>query len=152
MRLGLWLTVSLFGVPVAAQAPMVRLAGRWAGPGTFQGRAVSGAMTWEPVLAGRFTRLTLGLKPGDRTVFEGQGSYTGEPLSGAWFDSQGSTLSITAIFVGDSVVSQWGPTADRPVGRIVYRLTSADQLTVTDYLGRGADWIEFGRLRYQRLP
>jgi len=131
-------------------ADVTRLVGKWSGEGTFQGKAATGSMEWESVLASRFVRLRIEIALGGQRIFEGHAYYSGTPPKGTWFDSQGASYRIESEFAGDSLVSTWGPDLTRPLGRSVYRLDGPDRMTVTDYLNRSGSWTEFARIDYRR--
>lgn len=152
MRTPLLLTVALLVEPGATRNhdAWPDFAGRWRGAGVFQGQPATAVMAWESVLAGRFSRLSVSIALGGKPVFEGHAYYLTAPATGTWFDSQGSSYAIAGLVAGDSLVSLWGPKADQPIGRSVYRLLGTDSLMVTDYLSRAGSWSEFGRIAYRR--
>jgi hypothetical protein len=146
-----------FAEESAASAFFGRLAGEWQGTGEVSAMAADMRMTWEPVLDGRFLRLTMDNRmtgaEGKAWHFKSQAYYRIEKdgtITGTWFDSRGITLPLTGGVEQDVMTIQWGTEASER-GRSHYRL-SADALEVTDeVLAREGEWQVFGRTRLARL-
>jgi hypothetical protein len=139
----------------AASNPWDRLVGEWRGEGRFLGGVARGEIRWEPVLGGRFVRLTVRVtvaRDGADRVFEGHGYYARsvEPrTTGTWFDVEGHVYPIAAELSEGEVRADWGP-AGSVTGRSVYRV-DGETLVVTDS-AREADgtFREFGAITYRR--
>jgi hypothetical protein len=139
-----------------------RLEGNWAGTGTFQGQPAAQRMRWEPVLEGKFVRLTLRVetKPatGQPIIFAGNAYY---PAHGAaasrarWFDSAGNDYAIQysmqAQQTAELLTALWGEPG-RVEGQSTYRLSAAgQQLEVVDAVrAQDGTWKEFGRFVLRR--
>lgn len=152
----LFVMILLAALASPAQEPSVggveSLIGAWKGEGKLLGMASRAEMKWEPVLGGRFTRLTYRAEMqspnGSTQVFEGHGYYKslgGGKYQGAWFDSQGDHHPIAAIFQDGALAATWG-TESTKLGRTTYRTAGANRLEVTDEIrGKDGAWQEFGR-------
>lgn len=151
---------ALAGAAAAADAPATaaflgRLAGDWQGTGEVRRMAADMRMRWEPVLDGRFHRLTMENRmsgDGRSWRFEAQAFYRVREdgtIDGTWFDSRGITLPLTGRVDGDAMTIDWG-TAEIERGRSTYRL-AADALEVTDEVyGKDGTPGVFGRTRLTR--
>jgi hypothetical protein len=155
----LWLAV--LSVSLADESPASRLfaalAGHWEGTGGVRGMASDIRMSWEPVLDGRFLRLTLDNRmtdaDGKERRFQAQGFYRAQDdgtIAGTWFDSRGLSFPLAGSADGpDLLTILWGSEAAER-GRSSYRL-SADGLEVIDeVLMRDGEWRVFGRTRLER--
>jgi hypothetical protein len=140
----------------AASTFFGKLAGEWQGTGEVSAMAADMRMTWEPVLDGRFLRLTMDNRmtgaEGKAWHFKSQAYYRIEKdgtITGTWFDSRGITQPLTGGVEQDAMTIQWGTEAVER-GRSHYRL-SADALEVTDeVLTKEGEWQVFGRTRLTR--
>jgi hypothetical protein len=159
MLLMLWLVCT--GVPAPeAQQPatqerplLTRLQGQWTGTGKFQGQPASYHLQWEPVLEGKFVRLSLRIetKPvnGQPMIFAAQAYYpatSAEEIEARWFDSEGHQYAVKARQTGDTLTANWGEPG-RVEGKSTYRLSAADnQLEVVDAVrAKDGSWREFAR-------
>jgi hypothetical protein len=134
----------------AASNPLEPLLGQWTCQGGVNGRESSVLMIWEPVLEGRFVRLSWrnSLSDADGTQrFEGDAYYTiGEPgdLSGAWFDSQGSQHRIEATMSDGVLTAHWSN--DKSAGRTRYTVTDIG-IDVEDAIAtKSGEFRIFGRV------
>lgn len=150
--------VAMAGAPAAA-APFANLAGEWQGSGEINGMASVQQMHWEPVLNGRFLRLTLDNRmtaaDGVERRFQAQAFYrAGDDgaIAGTWFDSRGISLPLVGSIDDQGVMTiLWG-TDDTERGRSSYRIV-ADTLAVTDeVLTPAGAWRVFGRAKLSRTP
>jgi hypothetical protein len=145
-----------FAEESAAAAFFGKLAGEWQGTGEVSAMAADMRMTWEPVLDGRFLRLTMDNRmtgaEGKTWHFKSQAYYRIEKdgtITGTWFDSRGITQPLAGGVEQDAMTIQWGTEAIER-GRSHYRL-SADALEVTDeVLTKEGEWRTFGRTRLTR--
>ncbi len=153
----LWLAMPpAFAEESAASAFFGKLAGDWQGGGEVNQMAADMRMTWEPVLDGRFLRLTMDNRmtgaEGKAWHFKAQSYYRIEQdgtITGNWFDSRGITLPLAGGVEQDSMTIQWGTDAIER-GRSHYRL-SAEGLEVTDEVfTKEGEWRTFGRTRLLR--
>ena len=130
---------------------LAALGGAWIGAGTVESREAHVELRVEPVLGGRFTRLTwsnLGGNDG-RELFEGLAVYEERPdgtLAATWWDSLGSRYSVSATADATTLTALWGER-----GRTVYRLVSTGELEVSDSVRQpDGGWREFGRTTLRR--
>ena len=133
-----------------------KLIGSWAGEGKAFGRPSRPEMKWESTLNGKFIKLsyrTLIQTPKGDEVFEGHGYYKSlgaGKYQGNWFDSQGSSHPISAVFANDALTANWG-TQQTELGKTIYRLTSPDEMELIDSVQKkDGTWQEFGRARLKR--
>jgi hypothetical protein len=140
----------------AAAEFLGRLAGGWQGTGEVRGMAADMRMEWEPVLDGRFHRLSMENRmtggDGQSWHFKALAFYkVGEDgtIAGTWLDTRGITLPLTGHVEGDAMTIDWG-TPDIERGRSTYRLT-AEALEVTDEAyGKDGGLVVFGRTKLAR--
>ena len=133
-----------------------KLIGSWAGEGKAFGRPSRPEMKWEPTLNGQFIKLsyrtTIQTPKGDE-VFEGHGYYKSlgaGKYQGNWFDSQGSSHPISAVFAENALTANWG-TQQTELGKTIYRLSSPDEMELVDSVQKkDGTWQEFGRAKLKR--
>lgn len=150
-------TPSALAEESAASAFFGKLAGEWQGTGEVSAMAADMRMNWEPVLDGRFLRLTMDNRmtgtEGKAWHFKSQAYYRIEndgTITGTRFDSHGITQPLNGGVEQDAVTIQWGTEATER-GHSYYRL-SVDALEVTDeVLTTEGEWRVFGRTRLARL-
>lgn len=165
---GLVILAVVSGTPARVQTPprpvlpvlMSQLDGVWRGTGTILGQPSRVEMEWQPVLGGRFERLSfvshIGPEPTAQR-FEGHAYYHGTAETGrlraTWFDSSGLVRPIDAVATADTLVATWG-TPETEVGETTYRLVAPNEMDVIDRVrGKNGVWREFGRSRLSRtLP
>lgn len=152
-----WMVLQSAAVADESAAPFASLAGDWQGPGETNGMASLQQMRWEPVLEGRFLRLTLDNRmtaaDGAEWRFQAQAFYrlgSDGAISGTWFDSRGISFPLAGSLDDQGVMTiLWG-TEDTERGRSRYRIV-ADTLEVTDeVLTPEGEWRVFGRSRLLR--
>jgi len=159
--------MSLFGVCVSAlvltlassEALLDRFTGDWKGEGRVLGMESRLTMRWEPVLDGRFVKLSFRNEmrnaSAETQVFEGHAYYKPDGIGhyrGTWFDSSGALRPIEASAEGDALTSDWG-TAETERGRTVYRLTDDGGMEVTDFVHtKDGPLRPFGQSRFKRAP
>ncbi|MFN0099543.1 MAG: hypothetical protein ACKVS7_12770 [Gemmatimonadaceae bacterium] len=132
----------------AAATCLRDLHGRWVGPGTVLGRAITMEQDWSPALGGSFTELRMRHYAPDstaRVTFEGRGLYRagGDTVSGTWSDLRGVTFDIAGRCAGGAFTSEWRG-VER--GQTTYALR-ADTMVVIDSVwpANGSAKREFGR-------
>lgn len=157
----LFVLILLSALASPAQGPSAgrieSLVGAWKGEGKLLGMASRAEMKWEPVLSGRFTRLTyraeMRTPDGSTQVFEGHGYYRSlgdGKYAGAWFDSQGDHHPIAAVFQGGALTATWGTEASK-LGRTTYQMVGANRLEVIDEIrAKDGAWQQFGRATLSR--
>lgn len=136
-----------------------RVAGNWGGTGEVRGMASVQQMTWQPVLDGRFLRLTFDNRmtgtDGKEWRFQAHGYYRirdDGTITGTWFDSRGVSypLACGVDEVGTMTI-RWGTEASE-LGRSSYRIVDG-VLNVTDEVqGKDGTWHTFGRSRLGKIP
>lgn len=109
------------------------LHGRWRGPGTVLGRAITMEQDWASAVGGAFTSLTMRHLPADggtTASFQGLGVYRarGDSVSGTWHDSRGISFSVSGRCTDGVFSSRWSG-VER--GLTVYSRRS-DSLVVID--------------------
>jgi hypothetical protein len=159
------LLLSILTIPAAFAAEntakdfFARLAGDWQGAGEVRGMASAQKMGWEPVLDGKFLRLSFDNRmtgdDGKAWRFSAQAFYRIQDdgtIAGTWFDSRGVSFPLSgSIDAGDTLMILWG-TDDSERGRTRYRLT-ATGLDVTDeVMTKEGGWRTFGRSWLTREP
>lgn len=153
------LAVALGLVPTSSALPAQSVAnasatclrdlhGRWMGPGTVLGRAITMEQDWSPALGGSFSELRMRHYAPDstaRVTFEGRGLYraSGDSVSGTWSDLRGVTFDIAGRCAAGTFTSVWHG-VER--GQTTYALR-ADTMTVIDSVwpANGSAKREFGR-------
>jgi hypothetical protein len=142
--------------PADAAEFLGRLAGGWQGTGEVRAMAADMRMDWEPVLDGRFHRLSMENRmtgaDGQSWHFKALAFYRvaeDGSIAGTWFDSRGISLPLAGRVEADAMTIDWGsPDIER--GRSTYRL-KAEALEVTDEAyGKDGGLVVFGRTRLQR--
>lgn len=141
MRIGIitsFLIIAACATPAPPPPTFFGLEGAWRGTGTFQGMPSNVAARFEPATDGDWTldlEVVAARPGGEPTVFTGHARYAmaaGNPASGAWFDSLGSTYSISPRIENGVLIVDWGPEA--PVrGRSEYRLQDDGDLQIEDF-------------------
>ena len=134
-----------------------RFAGDWNGSGVAFQRPSKPKMKWEPVLGGKFLKLTYKTEmqsaKGEPRLFEGHAYYKslgGGKYRGTWFDSQGTVHPLEASFDGNTLATNWG-TAQTELGKTVYHLREPNKMEVTDSVQKkDGSWMEFGRATLTR--
>ena len=131
-----------------------RLMGAWEGDGQLFGQPASFSMRWEWTLDRRFVELSFEnrlIQPdgSGRTVLRARAFYTAtEPLRGAWFDTRGEILELSAAATDSTLVAEWS--AESETGRTTYRILEPDLLEVRDEV-LGDDGLRvFGVASYRR--
>lgn len=62
--------------PMKTETPtLARWEGSWTGEGKYMGQAATQRIQWERLLDGKFTRLTMCVENGGKTMFEGHAYY-----------------------------------------------------------------------------
>lgn len=155
---GMWLLLSQVGSSRVIQDDISsKLIGSWAGEGKAFGRPSRPEMKWESTLNGKFIKLSyrteIKTSKGETEVFEGHGYYKSlgaGKYQGNWFDSQGSSHPINAVFQDNALTANWG-TQETELGKTVYRLTSPNEMELIDSVQKkDGSWREFGRARLKR--
>ena len=134
-----------------------KLIGSWAGEGKAFGQPSRPEMKWESALNGQFIKLSyrtvIKTSKGDE-VFEGHAYYKSlgaGKYRGNWFDSQGSSHPINAVFEENALVANWG-TQQTELGKTVYRLTSPSEMELIDSIQKkDGSWQEFSRAKLKRM-
>lgn len=129
-----------------------KLEGSWYSKGKAFGMAADINMVWEPVLQGKFTRISYRMDmqaaDGKVQVFEGTALYqpAGDRIYRAtWFDSGGEMHPIQATTDDVALTSIWG-TPGTKLGKTVYSFKDSDNVEVVDYIQRkDGTWREFNR-------
>lgn len=129
-----------------------KLDGAWYTRGKAFGMTADINMVWEPVLQGKFSRISYRMDmqaaDGKVQVFEGTALYqpTGDKTYRAtWFDSGGEMHPITATTDGVELTSTWG-TPETKLGKTIYSLKDNDHVEVIDFIQRkDGTWREFNR-------
>jgi hypothetical protein len=135
------------------------LAGDWQGAGEVRGMASAQQMSWEPVLDGKFLRLSFDNRmsgsDGREWRFSAQAFYRirdDGTIAGTWFDSRGVTFPLSgSIGEDDTLTILWG-TDDTERGRTSYLLTAAGLEVTDEVLTPEGGWRTFGRTRLTRQP
>jgi len=134
-----------------------QFAGQWQGQGELFGNEAGFSMSWEPVLAQQFYRLSFQnaiqdeagqLKP----LLSAEAFYklTGDGrVEGTWLDSRGLTLPLQGNIDADSLIIFWGSPATEQ-GLTVYQLQEGSQIKVQDFVLKDFQWHQFGQATYQR--
>ena len=159
------LLLSILAIPAAIGAEntakdfFARLTGDWQGAGEVRGMASAQKMSWEPVLEGKFLRLSfenhMTGDDGREWPFSAQAFYRIQDngtITGTWFDSRGVSFPLSGDIGEDKTLTiLWG-TDDTERGRTRYRLT-ATGLDVTDeVMTKEGSWRSFGRSQLARRP
>ncbi len=158
------LATLLFASFAVAQAPppeafLSRLVGDWSGEGKVMNLPSKIAMTWEPALGGKFTRLSfrneMTTPDGCVVIFEGHGYYkalSDGRYEGRWFDSNGASHPVLGVVKGDSLVAEWG-TPETEQGRTTYELLPDGRTTVRDEVRstKTGEWRLFGESTFRRM-
>ena len=131
-----------------------RFHGSWQGDGKTLGMNARLQMKWEPVLGGKFVRLSLRNEmttpAGKKQIFEGHAYYQRDRASetvyeARWFDSRGLSFPIKARIEGESLVAEWG-SPETEQGKSVYRLLEPNRMEVIDSVKqKDGAWKEFGK-------
>lgn len=130
--------------------------GSWQGKGKLFGATAEFEMHWEWVLENKFVRLTFQNKmqrsDSMSVVLMAQAYYqpkSVENYSGTWFDSRGMVLPLKATAEDSALTTHWG-TPETEQGKTVYRLTSKNNIEVTDFVLKNDAWQPFGNAVYSR--
>jgi len=143
----------------AAARALAAIAGEWQGEGTTSGMVSKQRLHWEPVLDGRFTRLTLDNRmttpDGKEWHFQAQAFYRVLPdgtIAGTWFDSRGYTFPLKGIAdEAGTLTIDWG-SDETERGRSSYRIADG-KLEVTDEVQEKDGTLRaFGRSTLERSP
>lgn len=135
-----------------------QIAGNWEGTGEVRGMASVQQMAWQPVLDGRFLRLSFDNRmtgtDGKEWRFQAHGYYRIQDdgtITGTWFDSRGVSFPLAGGVDEDGTMTiRWG-TDDTERGRSSYRL-EAETLEVTDEVPSAeGEWRTFGRTKLTRV-
>lgn len=130
--------------------------GAWSSNGDAFGGPAQTAMTWTPVLSGKFIRLDYRIempRGAETAVFEGAAYYKPEGdgrWSAFWADSSGELHPVSAARDGDAIVSHWG-VEDVKYGRTRYELLPNGEMEVTDWIQRDQDWRQFNQNTFTRI-
>ena len=143
----------------ASARALAALVGTWEGEGTTSDMPSRQRLQWEPVLGGKFVRLTLDnrMETPDQKEwhFEAQALYRVLPdgtLAGTWFDSRGFTFPLKGKADDSGVLTiDWG-SDDTERGLSRYRIAEG-RLEVTDEVQEKDGTIRvFGRSTLERQP
>jgi hypothetical protein len=159
------LLLSLIAIPAAFGAGnsagdfFARLAGDWQGAGEVRGMASAQLMSWEPVLDGKFLRLSFDNRmtadDGTEWRFSAQALYRIQDdgtIAGNWFDSRGARFPLTgSIGEDDTLTILWG-TEDTERGRTSYRLTATGLEVTDEVMTEEGGWRVFGRAQLTPEP
>jgi len=148
-----------FGAGNPAKDFFARLAGDWHGAGEVRGMASAQKMSWQPVLDGKFLRLSFDNRmsgdDGKTWRFSAQALYRIQDdgtIAGTWFDSRGVSFPLSgSIAEDDTLTILWG-TDDTERGRTSYRLTTAGLEVTDEVLMPEGGWRTFGQARLTREP
>ena len=131
-----------------------RLEGRWVGTGALLGRPAEFSMRWTTDEAG-FVRLAfrngwVGEDGGVTPVLAAEALYRpGDSTAvGVWLDDRPQRLRLTATLTDSTVITHW--VADAEEGRTEYRVRSADEVVVRDFVQAGDVERLFAEASYRR--
>lgn len=144
---------------IPAAAFFARIAGQWQGTGEVRGMASVQQMAWQPVLDGRFLRLSFDNRmtgaDGKEWQFQAHGYYRIQAdgtITGTWFDSRGVCLALSGnVDEGGTMTILWG-SDDTERGRSSYRIDAEGLLVTDEVFSREGEWRVFGRSRLSLLP
>lgn len=159
------LLLSMLAIPAAsgmedtAKDFFARLAGDWLGAGEVRGMASAQKMNWEPVLDGKFLRLSFDNRmtgdDGSAWRFSALAFYRirdDGTIAGTWFDSRGVSFPLSgSVDAGDTLTILWG-TGDTERGRTRYRLSAAGLEVTDEVMTKEGGWRGFGRSLLARQP
>lgn len=141
----------------AAQPPRVltNLMGSWIGEGVLLDQPARFLMDWRLDGEGFFH---LSYRPaftdpegGETPVLHARAVYRVTDdggLIGVWLDDRPARIELTAEIQDDALVTEWTSTFEQ--GRTVYRLVSANEVLVTDWVRSSGELRRFGEARYVR--
>jgi len=157
----LWIAVlpaALAGETPATQL-FAALAGQWQGAGEVRGMPSKQEMHWEPVLDGRFLRLSFDNRmtaaDGKEWRFQAEAYYRVQAdgtIAGTWFDSRGASFPLEGtVEPGGAMTILWGR-AETERGRSKYRISDASLEVTDEVMAPDGAWRMFGRTTLTRLP
>jgi hypothetical protein len=135
-----------------AEDLLARFAGDWEASEVGMSGATGAAMTWAPLLGGKFSRVDYRIEFADSN-FTGQGYYRaaqGGTLEGFWVDSNGDLHPLHATVEDMAVRTNWGRVGGRQ-GRTEYRLMDDDRMQVRDWMLTDAGWRPFNSSMFERV-
>lgn len=155
--------IAVLPAAVAEETPAAQLfaalVGHWQGTGEVRGMPSKQEMHWEPVLDGRFLRLSFDNRmtapDGKEWRFQAQSYYRVEAddtIAGTWFDSRGVSFPLAGtVEPGGAMTILWG-TPETERGRSSYRISDAGLEVTDEVMGPDGAWRTFGRTTLTRLP
>ena len=158
--LAILICVCALALPTAAAAQdetppvLSQLLGSWVGEGDLLDQPARFSMEWTQDAAGFFH---LAYRPafadpsgGETPALTARAIYRvqGEGMIGVWLDDRPQRIQLTAQITDDAVVTEWEAQFEQ--GRTVYRVVSADEILVTDWVRSSGELRKFGEARYRR--
>lgn len=150
------LALPIAGAAQDAPTPQVlsQLLGNWVGEGDLLDQPARFSMEWTQDSAGFYH---LSYRPafadpsgGETPALTARAIYRiqGEGMIGVWLDDRPQRIQLTAQITDDAVVTEWEAQFEQ--GRTVYRVVSADEILVTDWVRSSGELRKFGEARYRR--
>ncbi|GAA4272894.1 hypothetical protein GCM10022258_21880 [Aquimarina gracilis] len=126
----------------------------WEGKGELLGSTASFRMNWEPILEGKFFRLSFQNQrdQSKEYIFRAMGVYqpnSDDTFTGTWFDSGGFSFPIKGSFSENELVVYWG-TPETEEGKTIYTINEGGSVSVRDYVLKDGKLIQFGKASYEK--
>lgn len=128
---------------------------KWKGSGELMESAASFKMEWQPVLDGKFYKLTFQNQRDESKeyIFKSMGVYrpkTDGTFTGTWFDSRGYSFPLEGNFTENELTVHWGDFSTEE-GKTVYSINEDGTIAVMDYILKDGNLVSFGMALYNKL-
>lgn len=127
---------------------------QWIGSGELMGSTASFQMDWEPILDGKFYKLSFQnqREASKAFVFKAMGIYRPEDdgsFTGTWFDSRGYSFPLKGNFTENELTVHWG-NPETEEGKTSYSIKEDGTITVKDDVLKDGKLVPFGNAVYRR--
>lgn len=127
---------------------------KWIGSGKLLGSTASFQMDWEPILDGKFYKLSFQnqREESKEFIFKSMGVYQPKndgTFTGTWFDSRGYSFPLEGHFTENELTVHWG-NPETEEGKTIYSIGKDSMISVIDYVLKEGKLVPFGNAIYNR--
>lgn len=127
---------------------------KWKGSGELMESAASFQMEWQPILDGKFYKLSFQNQRDESKeyIFKSMRGYrhkTDGGFTGTWFDSRGYSFPLQGNFTENELAVHWGD-PETEEGKTVYSINKDGTVSVIDYILKDGKLVPFGKALYNK--